>query len=319
MDEQTAFVLAIQLLALFSIAGALLLYLLCKISNQSDSVTFENIPGAGKPILITSADNAMGLQLAIHLASRGFRVFSGLKDGAGSGCTTDSVSAKVIRSWQKERESQNRILQGSIVALPFDVTREDILHEASSIIRAHLPAGEDGLWAVINTTGIAFKGRLDQQNINQWDTMLKTNVVGLLRVARAFQGLLRNTNGRIISFGPEQCTEAGLVAYAASRYAVQGASAALRKELHNQGIKVITVNPTGFSSDLLFANPKLKKNEEHLETSEINETNYQYYPVVLTAHALHILDVCITSKTPKENYCLRYKYPWSKPLDVLTV
>jgi hypothetical protein len=34
--------------------------------------------------------------------------------------------------------------QGALVALPLDVTREDLLHEAVDIIRAHLPAGEDG-------------------------------------------------------------------------------------------------------------------------------------------------------------------------------
>lgn len=62
MDEQTAFVLALQILALFSIAGALLLYLLCKIP-KTDSVILDNIPGASKPVLVTCADNAIGLQV----------------------------------------------------------------------------------------------------------------------------------------------------------------------------------------------------------------------------------------------------------------
>lgn len=62
MDEQTALVLALQFVALFSIAGALLLYLLCKIRNTS-SPELESVPGGGKPILITSCDNALGLQV----------------------------------------------------------------------------------------------------------------------------------------------------------------------------------------------------------------------------------------------------------------
>lgn len=78
------------------------------------------------------------------MANRGFRVFAGLKDGAAEGNSKDSVSAKVIRAWQKHRESNPALKQGALVALPLDVTREDLLHEAVDIIRAHLPAGEDG-------------------------------------------------------------------------------------------------------------------------------------------------------------------------------
>lgn len=64
MDHQTALILALQLVALFSIAGALLLYLLCKIrANNDGTETNENIPGASKPILVTSCDNAIGLQV----------------------------------------------------------------------------------------------------------------------------------------------------------------------------------------------------------------------------------------------------------------
>lgn len=216
------------------------------------------------------------MQISIHLANRGFRVFSGLKEGAGSGSPEDSVAAKVLRSWQKNRESQSGIAHGSIVALPLDVNREDLLHEAADIIRAHLPAGEDGeifyplisqffkvlvsgLWAVINTTGLIYRGRLDQQDITHWEAMFKTNVVGVLRTARAFQGLLRNTSGRIVTIGPEDCSEGGLVAYASTRYAVLGASDALRKELAPTGIKVVTLEPKGFRTEDLYVIPKPRK------------------------------------------------------------
>lgn len=83
------------------------------------------------------------LQIALHLANRGFRVFAGLKEGASSGSSDDSASSRVIRAWQKHRESVQG--QGALIALPLDVTREDLLHEAVDIIRAHLPAGEDGM------------------------------------------------------------------------------------------------------------------------------------------------------------------------------
>lgn len=71
-------------------------------------------------------------------------MFAGLKDGMGEGAANESVPAKVLKAWQKFRESNPQQKQGAIVALPLDVTREDLLHEAVDIIRAHLPAGEDG-------------------------------------------------------------------------------------------------------------------------------------------------------------------------------
>lgn len=65
MDEQTAWVLALQLVALLSIASAILLYLLCKIRGNHESGFSESSPGAGKPVLITCCDNAIGLQVNV--------------------------------------------------------------------------------------------------------------------------------------------------------------------------------------------------------------------------------------------------------------
>ncbi|KAJ8979238.1 hypothetical protein NQ317_012148 [Molorchus minor] len=308
MDEQTALVLALH--------GALLLYLLCKIKAGNGSELSDGAPGAGKPILVTCCDNAFGLQIAIHFANRGFRVFAGLKDGAASGSSDDSISSRVIRAWQKHRESVQG--PGALVALPFDVTREDLLHEAVDIIRAHLPAGEDGMWAVVNTSGLSYRGRLDQQDIAHWDAMLKTNVVGILRTARKFQNLLRNAGGRIITVGATDNLGAGLVAYAASRYAVEGASNALRQELSPMGIKIITINPQGIPPEKLFVVPKLKEKEDHEVTSVEIGDFLEYLPVLLTPCALRILDIAITTRTPKYNYNLQEKL-WWKPLQMLKI
>ncbi|XP_018571583.1 D-beta-hydroxybutyrate dehydrogenase, mitochondrial [Anoplophora glabripennis] len=315
MDEQTALVLALQLVALFSIAGALLLYLLCKIRATGGSELSENAPGAGKPVLVTSCDNAVGLQIALHLANRGFRVFAGLKEGASSGSSDDSASSRVIRAWQKHRESIQG--QGALIALPLDVTREDLLHEAVDIIRAHLPAGEDGIWAVINTSGLSYRGRLDQQDIAHWDAMLKTNVIGILRTARKFQSLLRNAGGRIVNLGATENLGAGLVAYAASRYAVEGASRALRQELSPMGIKVLTVSPQGILPELLFSTPKLNEKQDQETSVEIGGT-LEYQPLVLSNRALQTLDIAITTRFPKTNYDLQDKI-WCKPFHILKI
>jgi hypothetical protein len=152
MDDQTALALALQLIALCCIAAALLLYLLCRIRSRyragsgrdrNDPEVTPNI-GMGRAVLVTSCDTAFGLQCALHLSNLGFRVFAGFKDVSESG----SVAAMILRAKLKERETAAAAASsgavGTLITLPLDVTREDLLHEALVLIRQHLPAGEDG-------------------------------------------------------------------------------------------------------------------------------------------------------------------------------
>lgn len=166
MDEETALVLTIQVIALSCIAGSLLLYLLCKIKTKRHTYdtdfTSLNV-GTGRSVLITSCDTVFGLQLALHLSALGFRVFAGFKhndhgsEAEASTCFAGEAG-KILRAKLKQREVlmssvsagaeesgiARPVTYGTIVTLPLDVTREDSLHEAVNIVRRHLPAGEDG-------------------------------------------------------------------------------------------------------------------------------------------------------------------------------
>lgn len=110
---------------------------------------------------------------------------------------------------------------------------------------------------MINTSSVSYRGRLDQQDIGHWDAMFKTNVIGLLRTIRTFQSFLRNTKGRLITLGASDAIDTGSVACTATRFAVEGASEVLRKELAPYGIKVVTLNPKGVTADIMFSTPRL--------------------------------------------------------------
>lgn len=258
MEPATTLVLTIQLLALFSIAGALLLYLLCKVrgdaANGPDSGSGGSVlgtNGSGGIVLVTSADTALGLQLCTHLAQRGCRVFAGLKE------PVDSLPAKLLRGWMKVRQESGRSGGGgcgTIVPLRVDVTREDVLREATEAMGAHLNVGERGIRAVINTAGVVHRGRIDQQDSQQWEAMFKTNVLGSLRTARAFTALLRPTRGRLIVFGAGNEGD-GLVAFTASRLAVDGCAEPLRRELQPYGIDVVALDSSGVPAESLFRSP----------------------------------------------------------------
>lgn len=107
---------------------------------------------------------------------------------------------------------------------------------------------------MINTAGSVVRGRIESQDSMHWETMFKTNVLGSLRIARAFIGLLRPTHGRLIYFGA--CNPGdGLVAFTASRVAVEGCVDALRNELQNYGINVISLDSHGVPAESLFRAP----------------------------------------------------------------
>lgn len=48
---------------------------------------------------------------------------------------------------------------------------------------------------MINTAGLACRGRLEGQDTAYWDAVMKQNVTGTLRVTKTFMPLLRNKKG----------------------------------------------------------------------------------------------------------------------------
>nr|CAD7572197.1 unnamed protein product [Timema californicum] len=158
MDDQTALILALQLVALCCIAAALLMYLLCRIRNRRANNDDQGSGdcgldvGLGRAVLITSCDTVLGLQCALHLSWLGFRVFAGFKNVGEGDAENGTLAVKILKAKLKERETLIGEKDGSLVAnmgsvvpIPLDVTREDMLHEAVGLIRRHLPAGEDAV------------------------------------------------------------------------------------------------------------------------------------------------------------------------------
>ncbi|KAJ4430009.1 hypothetical protein ANN_22217 [Periplaneta americana] len=188
-----------------------------------------------------------------------------------------------------------------------------------------------GLWAVLNTAGMCCKGRLENQENAHWDVMLKYNVVGALRTARTFMPLLKNKKandtfnydvndyvvcsiaGRLINMGANinhtNNPGSGLVAYTAARYAVEGASTALRHEMAPHGIHVITLQPNGVALEKIFAAPRLDtsdKPSDHtaLEIQHPANKYLDYNPSVLPSQAMRMIEEALLSKSPKQNYQL---------------
>ncbi|MBK8923044.1 MAG: SDR family NAD(P)-dependent oxidoreductase [Saprospirales bacterium] len=142
--------------------------------------------------------------------------------------------------------------QGEAHALVFDVRRQAAVEEA---LRS-LPEAWQEIDLLINNAGLA-KGfdPIHEGNLEHWETMIDTNVKGLLYVTRCIApGMVKRRKGHIINIGSSAGKEVypnGNV-YCATKFAVDALTRAMRLDLYRHNIRVSQVSPghveeTGFA------------------------------------------------------------------------
>jgi NAD(P)-dependent dehydrogenase (short-subunit alcohol dehydrogenase family) len=172
-------------------------------------------------IVVTGASTGIGEATANHLAGLGFNVFAGVRKDADA----------------------ERIAGQRIEPLKIDVTDQASVDAA--VVTVTQAAGNTGLAALVNNAGIAVAAPLEFIDIGQFERQLDVNVTGVLRATQGFMPLIRQARGRIVNIS----SIGGRVAiplvgpYAASKFAVEGLSDSLRRELRPWNIKVALIEP----------------------------------------------------------------------------
>ena len=99
----------------------------------------------------------------------------------------------------------------------------------------------------MNNAGLALgRDSFDQANLDDWDTMMDTNVKGLMYVSKAVLPLMiARKTGHIINIGSTAGKEVYKDgnAYCASKHAVDAISKAMRIDLLPHRIKVTAIHP----------------------------------------------------------------------------
>jgi NADP-dependent 3-hydroxy acid dehydrogenase YdfG len=100
---------------------------------------------------------------------------------------------------------------------------------------------------LINNAGLALSSdKIQDGKISNWDTMIDTNIKGLLYVTKAaLPFMLKKNQGHIINIGSvasHECYTSGNV-YCATKYAVRAISKSLRMDLLGTAIRVSEVDP----------------------------------------------------------------------------
>jgi NAD(P)-dependent dehydrogenase (short-subunit alcohol dehydrogenase family) len=199
------------------------LNILCKSSFFARMMTMgmKNLHSA---VVITGASTGIGEATALELDRRGYLVFAGVR------CPE---AAQRLQS----------LSTGMLIPLMLDVTNSDQI--AAAVERVREKIGENDLAGLVNNAGIAVSSPLEIVPLGRFRQQLEVNVIGQLAMIQAFLPILRKSKGRIVNVTSinGSLSPPYLGPYAASKFALEAISDALRLELRPWGIKVSVVVP----------------------------------------------------------------------------
>jgi len=181
--------------------------------------------------LITGASTGIGAACALDLDRRGFTVFAGVRREADG---------------ERLKHKASQRLQPVLI----DVTDHGSVRSAAEAVGAAVD--QAGLAGLVNNAGILVSGPLELVPIDQFRRQLEVNVIGQLAVTQALLPLLRAGRGRIVNMG----SISGRIAppyfgpYAASKFAMEALTDALRLELRKSGIRVSIVEPDNVATPI---------------------------------------------------------------------
>jgi NAD(P)-dependent dehydrogenase (short-subunit alcohol dehydrogenase family) len=158
--------------------------------------------------------------------------------------------------------------QGRALALKLDVT--DKAEVAATVRQAEAVFGSVDV--LVNNAGFGYVGALEESEETEIRAMVETNFFGLASmIHEVLPGMRRRRRGSIVNIS----SIGGLVGfpgvgyYCATKFAVEGLSESLSKEVAPLGIKVLVVEPGPFRTD--WAGRSLKRSSrqfpEYAETA----------------------------------------------------
>ena len=181
-----------------------------------------------KVACITGASAGIGLALAETYAEQGWHLVLGAR--------------RIARL-----QAQETLLLGkgaaSVLSLELDVRHEaSVKAWADAAFRRH-----SSIDVLVNNAGLVLgTDSIESGSLEDWSTILDTNVMGVLRLCRIFLPRFRQQNrGHIVMIGSisgHQVYEGG-GPYCASKFSVKALSRTLRLELNGTPIRVSSVDP----------------------------------------------------------------------------
>ncbi len=180
-----------------------------------------------KIVFITGASSGFGKACAEKFACHGYDII---------------INARREDKLLELKEHLAKKYNTAILVSVFDVRNRNEVFEAIK----NIPDEREHIDVLINNAGLALgRDYFDDADIDVWDTMIDTNVKGLLYSTKALMPFLKKSSSpQIINLGSvaKDIYEKGNV-YCATKAAVDILSQSMRVDLLRHGIKVTAIHP----------------------------------------------------------------------------
>jgi NAD(P)-dependent dehydrogenase (short-subunit alcohol dehydrogenase family) len=180
-------------------------------------------------VVVTGASTGMGAATARELARRGFHVLAGVRR---------DIDADTLRGEGIEPHILDITVDSHVAAIAARV--------------AHDPFGRP-LRALINNAGISVNAPLEALPISEWRGQFEVNLFGHIAMTQALLPALLRSSGTVVNIS----SVGGKVAlptygaYAGTKFALEAASDALRREVADLGVRVVVVEPGAVRTEML--------------------------------------------------------------------
>jgi short-subunit dehydrogenase/pimeloyl-ACP methyl ester carboxylesterase len=221
----------------------------------------------GKLALITGAGAGIGRATAVELARQGAATVVIVdRDLAGGQETADAV----------------RVAGAEAAVYQADVSDEAAINRLAAEVR-----NKHGVVDIlVNNAGIGMAGRFLETTPEQWDTLMRVNVRGVIHASRAFgaQMVERGQGGTIINLSSAVAYAPlkSVVAYGTSKATVLAFSESLRADLADEGISVTAVCPgfvnTNIAKSAIYAGMTADEQEHAREKADAGYRWRNYAP-----------------------------------------
>ena len=208
---------------------------------------------------ITGCSTGFGRELARHLLENGYRVVVTARNVEKVGDLVELAPDRAL-------------------AIGLDVTNKEQVINAVAKAEEHFGRID----VLVNNAGFGYFGAIEESDEAEVRAMFETNFWGLAEMTRAVLPSMRERrSGTIVNIS----SIGGFVGfpgvgfYNATKFAVNGFSESLKKELEPLGIKVVLVQPSGFRTDWAgrSANDATNTIADYAETAGANQAAIRGY------------------------------------------
>jgi short-subunit dehydrogenase len=177
-------------------------------------------------VLVTGASTGIGRATALRLARRGARVWAAARD--------------------EQRLASLAGEHADIVPVPADVS--------DNADRAALVKECEPIDVLVNNAGLGWKGVVEKMPADKVRELFEVNVLALIDLTqRVVPGMLERRHGHIVNVGSiaGYVSAPGETVYCATKFAVQGFTDGLRREVARRGVQVTLIAPGPIKTEFM--------------------------------------------------------------------